>query len=106
MPRKMAGIAMMTMEPSIVAIIIVSVVFDSAIHLYRSDSWPDWPCCPCGVSGDPDGCGRCLDVTPTEAEFTFRRLLAGNHLPCPRCLPRAGSILSGTNHNDTPVRHR
>lgn len=37
MPRKMAGIAIMTMEPSIVAIEILSVVFDSATHLYLSD---------------------------------------------------------------------
>ena len=33
MPRKMAGIAMMTIEASIVAMVMLSVVFDSAIHL-------------------------------------------------------------------------
>jgi hypothetical protein len=33
MPRKMAGIAMMTMEESIVAITIARVVFDRATHL-------------------------------------------------------------------------
>ena len=33
MPRKMAGIAMITMEASIVAIVMLSVVFDSVIHL-------------------------------------------------------------------------
>jgi len=38
MPRKIAGIAMITIDPSIVAIIMVSVVFDSAIHLYRSET--------------------------------------------------------------------
>ncbi len=32
MPRKMAGIAMMTIEPSIVAISMLRVVFDRAIH--------------------------------------------------------------------------
>ena len=33
MPRKMAGIEMITMDASIVAIVMPSVVFDSAIHL-------------------------------------------------------------------------
>ncbi len=33
MPRKMAGIAMITMEASMVAIVMLSVVFDSVIHL-------------------------------------------------------------------------
>jgi hypothetical protein len=70
------------MEPSIVAIIIVSVVFDRAIHLYRSDTW-----------------------TPTEKQFTARRLLAGNHLPCGAACLRLDGSLSGTNHNDTLVRH-
>ena len=37
MPRKMAGIAMITIEASIVAIVMLSVVLDSAIHRYRSD---------------------------------------------------------------------
>lgn len=36
MPRKMAGIEMITIEASIVAIVMLSVVFDSAIHLYLS----------------------------------------------------------------------
>ena len=35
MPRKMAGIAMITIEASIVAIVMLSVVLDRAIHLYR-----------------------------------------------------------------------
>ena len=35
MPRKMAGMAMMTIEASTVAIVIDSVVLDSATHLYR-----------------------------------------------------------------------
>ena len=33
MPRKMAGIAMMTIDPSIVAMTIESVVFERATHL-------------------------------------------------------------------------
>jgi hypothetical protein len=33
MPRKMAGIAMMTIDASIVAMTIARVVFDRAIHL-------------------------------------------------------------------------
>ena len=37
MPRKMSGMAMSTMEPSIVAMSTPSVVFDSATHLYRSE---------------------------------------------------------------------
>src|SRR5215467_6252479 len=36
MPRKMAGMAMITIEVSIVAMVTLSVVFDSAIHLYLS----------------------------------------------------------------------
>jgi len=33
MPRKMAGIAMITIEASIVAIVMLSVVLESATHL-------------------------------------------------------------------------
>ena len=36
MPRKMSGSAMSTMEASIVAISMPSVVMNSAIHLWRS----------------------------------------------------------------------
>ena len=51
MPRKMAGIAMITIEASIVAIVMLRVVLESATHLYRSPV-PDgevpaggcWPC--------------------------------------------------------------
>jgi hypothetical protein len=77
---------MITIDPSIVAISIVNVVFDNATHLYRSDiSLPDF--------------------TPTGVQFTDRRLLAGNYLP----LPPDGACLQpdtfgGANHNDTPVR--
>src|SRR5215472_11348800 len=90
MPRKMAGIAMITMEPSIVAIIMVSVVFDSAIHLYRSDTWPELSR-PGAITGGPNCRGCRLDVTPTGTEFTFRRLLAGNHLPARPDIPAGDS---------------
>src|SRR5215471_4919996 len=40
MPRKMAGIAMITIEASIVAIVMLSVVLDRAIHLYRPGRAP------------------------------------------------------------------
>ena len=40
MPRKMAGIAMITIEASMVAIVMLSVVLDRAIHLYRSGRPP------------------------------------------------------------------
>jgi hypothetical protein len=36
----MAGIAMITMDASMVAIVMLSVVLDSAIHLYRGLSAP------------------------------------------------------------------
>jgi len=36
MPRKIAGSAMITIEPSIALISTPSVVLDSATHLYRS----------------------------------------------------------------------
>ena len=43
MPRKMAGIAMITIEASMVAIIMLTVVFDSATHLYLSLPAPVLP---------------------------------------------------------------
>ncbi len=36
MPRKMAGSAMMTMDPSRADMNTAAVVFDNATHLYRS----------------------------------------------------------------------
>src|SRR5271165_2020443 len=59
MPRKMAGIAMITIEASIVAIVMLRVVLDSAIHLYRSDRCPD--ACSCS------GCR--LEITPTHTSL-------------------------------------
>ncbi len=51
MPRKMAGIAMITIDASMVAIVMLSVVLDSAIHLYR-------PSGPPGLPGPLPVCGR------------------------------------------------
>ena len=36
MPRKMAGIAIITIDASMVAIVMLSVVLDKAIHRYLS----------------------------------------------------------------------
>src|SRR6266571_1572774 len=77
MPRKMAGIAMITIEASIVAIVIPSVVFDSAIHLYRS--------CP----SRPEN-------RRTPAEPTTNQLLDGNYLTAAASLPQADGIVVAT----------
>ena len=72
-PRKMAGIAMITMEPSMVAIVMLSVVLDRAIHLY--------------LSGCPSVAGSCIgsrrDITPTRTS-----------------LPRKGCLLATTYPDD------
>ncbi len=49
MPRKMAGIAMITIEVSIVAMSMLSVVFESATHLYLLSTVPG----ACGLSSGP-----------------------------------------------------
>jgi hypothetical protein len=58
------------MEPSMVAIVMLSVVLDSAIHRY--------------LSGCPPVAGTCVgsrrDITPTLHQPTPRRLLVGNYL--------------------------
>src|ERR1700739_4855295 len=71
-PRKIAGIAMMTMEPSIGAIVMLSVVFERAIHLYLSG-------CPSDVCSSGSGCR--LEITPTLVQPTSGRLLDHNYLP-------------------------
>ena len=76
MPRKMAGIAMITIEPSIVAIVMLSVVLDSATHLYFTPCWP--AACSCGSR---------RDITPTFDQPTAKRLLAGNYLTAAARLP-------------------
>src|SRR5580700_11279782 len=72
MPRKIAGIEMITIEPSIVAIVTLSVVLDRAIHLYRSGR-----CCAARVSAAV-AC-RSL-IAPTLIELTAKRLLYRNYL--------------------------
>src|SRR5580693_148783 len=70
MPRNMAGIAMITIDASIVAIVMLSVVLDRAIHLYRSDR------------GSPDVPFTCSKSTlrRTLTQSTARHLLNGNYL--------------------------
>src|SRR5215469_7819478 len=77
-PRKMAGIAMMTIDPSIVAIVMLSVVLDSAIHLYLSD---------CPADSRSSGCR--FEVTPTLNETTANSLLDHNYLVRPAAGPAA-----------------
>ncbi len=75
MPRKMAGIAMITIEASIVAIVMLSVVLDRAIHLYvlaRGDC--------AGPGGRPPGTprsrgGTLPPVPPWPLESTLCRTL-------------------------------
>src|SRR6266481_233727 len=70
MPRKIASIAMITMDPSIVAIVMLSVVLDRAIHLYL----PGCRSAACSCAGSR------RDITPTLSQPTPKRLLAGNYL--------------------------
>ena len=74
MPRKMAGIATITIEASIVAIVMLSVVLDSAIHRYRSG--------PAPFSRDPpDAPFTCPKPTlcRTLTQSTAEHLLNGNY---------------------------
>src|SRR6266480_5473125 len=72
MPRKMAGIAMITIEASIVAIVMLSVVLDRAIHLYRSGRPPVAVAAPF----------TCPESTlcRTLTQSTANHLLDGNYL--------------------------
>jgi hypothetical protein len=58
------------MEPSIVAIVMLNVVLERAIHLYLSD-------CPSDIRSS--GCR--LEITPTFVQPTSERLLDHNYLP-------------------------
>src|SRR5208283_4806513 len=75
MPRKMAGIATITIEASIVAIVMLSVVLDSASHLYRSGRPPFG-------RDPPDAPFRCPESTlcRTLTQSTAEHLLNGNYL--------------------------
>ena len=76
MPRKMAGIAMITIEASIVAIVMLSVVLDSAIHLYRSGR-PPFGCDPPDAPFTYPKPTLCRTLT----QSTAKHLLNGNYLP-------------------------
>ncbi len=72
MPRKMAGIATITIDASIVAIVMLSVVLDRATHRYLSGRPPS--------PGDPPGVP---DAPFTRPESTISRTFTqstANHL--------------------------
>jgi hypothetical protein len=71
MPRKMAGIAMITIEASIVAIVMLSVVLDRAIHLYRSGRPPI-------AVAEPFTCPEST-LCRTLTQSSLRHLLDGNY---------------------------
>src|SRR6478609_684647 len=82
MPRKMAGIAMITIEASIVAIVMLSVVLDRATHRYRSgrpSTRSALPAPPAVPLADPF---RCPDSTlrRTLTQSTANHLLNGNYI--------------------------
>src|SRR5579859_1369929 len=82
MPRKMAGIAMITIEASIVAIVMLRVVLDRATHRYRSGR-PSPVTPPAPVL--PDVPFRCPDSTlrRTLTQSTPDHLLNGNYVSGP-----------------------
>src|SRR5579875_1330240 len=61
-PRKIAGIEMITIDPSIVAMVMLRVVLDSATHLYRSPGRAGRA--PPGAAG-PALPSRCAAGSPT-----------------------------------------
>src|SRR5256885_11073256 len=82
MPRKMAGIAMITIEASIVAIVMLRVVLDSATHRYR----PDFPSAVfTAAPPPPDVPFRCPEATlrRTLTQSTAKHLLVGNYISGP-----------------------
>ena len=87
MPRKMAGIAMITIDVSIVAIVMLSVVLDSATHLYL----PDARRCR-------QLCGSRRDIARAFHQPTAKRLLDGNYLSAGPRVPGPGSCLSRLRH--------
>ena len=77
---------MITMDASIVAIVMLSVVLDSAIHRYRSG--------PAPFSRDPpDAPFTCPKPTlcRTLTQSTAKHLLNGNYLPWTRPSQATGS---------------
>src|SRR5690242_13413883 len=100
MPRKMAGIAMITIEASIVAIVMLSVVLDRAIHLYRSGRPPL-------AVAEPFTCPEstlCRTLTQSSA----RHLLNGNYVSGLRALVLAAGpwgALEDVVHGDQADDH-
>src|SRR5438132_10472359 len=88
MPRKMAGIAMITIEASIVAIVMLSVVLDRAIHLYLPGR-PPFPVEPAVWLTRAESA-----LLRTFTQFTSEHLLDGNYLLEQVCgARRAGDAL-------------
>jgi len=79
----MAGIAMITIEASMVAIVMLSVVLDRAIHLYR----PGRP--PLTVA-EPFTCPEST-LCRTLTQSSLRHLLNGNYSS--RCLSGHGLVV-------------
>src|SRR5213078_709255 len=86
MPRKMAGIAMITIEASIVAIVMLSVVLDRATHLYRSGrppvagaepfTCPESTLCRTLTQSAPDTCLMATIDLGSSSSSSGRRLVA------------------------------
>ena len=77
----MAGNAMITMDASMVAIVMLSVVLDSAIHLYRPPSAPPRPApCPFSLGSAPPAPLRSASLD-TLIDVTANQLLDRNYLP-------------------------
>jgi hypothetical protein len=78
----MAGNAMITIDASMVAIVMLSVVLDSAIHLYRPPSASpaaSWPC-PFSLGSAPPAPLRSASLD-TLIDVTANQLLDRNYLP-------------------------
>src|ERR1700691_5529313 len=77
MPRKMAGIATITIDASIVAIVMLSVVLDRAIHRYLSGRSARFAGRPPGVPFTWSESTLCRALTHSTA----KHLLDGNYIP-------------------------
>jgi hypothetical protein len=78
----MAGNAMITIDASMVAIVMLSVVLDSAIHLYRPPSASPAASrpCPFSVGSAPPAPLRSASLD-TLIDVTANQLLDRNYLP-------------------------
>src|ERR1700691_4228049 len=98
MPRKIAGMDTITIDPSIVAIVMLSVVLERATHRYLSGRPPSWP------GGAPLGVPDAPFTSPESTTFrtlpqhTPNHLLDGNYLSTdsvpprrPECAPRCST---------------